>query len=102
MIAPKTLITPVMASIERIGTNVASTARDEAFLVGEGEALDPEVELLELELELPAVVGEVLDGVAAAAPGAVIEAKLGGVAKDITYLYILFAIKKKEPTAVRF
>jgi len=78
MIAPKTLITPVMASIERIGTDVISTAREEAFLLGEGEALDPEVELLELELELPAVVGEVLDGVAAA-PGAVIEAKLGGV-----------------------
>lgn len=79
MIAPNTLITPVMASIEIIGTNETSTARKEAFFVGEGEALDPEVELLEPELELElAAVGEVLDGVAAA-PGAVMEAKLGGV-----------------------
>lgn len=77
----------VIASIETTGTTELSSVRNDAFLL-EAEPEVPELGDVELpvellELELPA--GEVLDGVAAA-PGAVTEAKLGGVAKWYRYI----------------
>jgi len=83
--APKRAIATVKASIEKTGANEPSIVRRDAFLLAEGEfeVLLPETEAVELAVELPFELalelpeGDVLDG--AAAPGAVMDAKLGGV-----------------------
>ncbi|GJJ12498.1 hypothetical protein Clacol_006741 [Clathrus columnatus] len=81
--APKRVIAAVKASIERTGANEPSIARSDAFLLGEDEfdELEPEPEAVAFPLEL-LEEGDVLDGVAAAL-GAVMDAKLGGVAERL-------------------